>query len=208
MKKTSILTFIKNEKGSWHTAFKTDHSRQIYLSLVFVIGDMFTVEECYYLDRSTKKVPKALTISETFELGALTEKITRELDKSFSKIRFLDNHVLTREELISSYLSTEKKKILLLLKKNTQLRTIFKNKYHRAIYLDITLDGGRSYISDCHYADERSGMVPHGLTTIYFAFTLKNILQIVNDELEGGFSDVAIADEYTVALDRPICGSI
>ena len=202
--KPSKLIFNKYENG-WHTVFKTEHGRKIYLA-ISVSENVCSIEECYYLDRSVRKVPKCLTW-EPFAMDKLTEKISAELDKTFLEVKFIDEF-LGKEALIEGALEEEKKKILLLLKKNTQLRTIFKNKYHRAIYLEITLDGGRSYISDCHYADERSGMVPHGLTTIYFAFSLKNILQIVNDELEGGFSDVAIADEYTVALDRPICGSI
>lgn len=37
---------------------------------------------------------------------------------------------------------------------------------------------------------------------------MEELLRIVNTELEGGFSDVAIASEYTLVLDRPICGSI
>jgi hypothetical protein len=37
---------------------------------------------------------------------------------------------------------------------------------------------------------------------------LQELLRVVNDELEGGFTDVAIAGEYTLVLDRPICGSI
>ena len=201
----SILTLYREENGAYHTVFKTNHSRKIYLA-ISVNDDICTIEECYYLDRSVRKVPKCLTW-EPFAMDRLTEKISAELDKTFLEVKFIDA-LLGKEALIEDALEEEKKKILLLLKKNTQLRTIFKNKYHRAIYLEITLDGGRSYISDCHYADERSGMIPHGLTTICFAFSQKKMLQIVNDELEGGFSDVAIADEYTIALDRPICGSI
>ena len=200
----SSLIFNKSENG-WHTVFKTEHGRKIYLA-ISVNDDICTIEECYYLDRSVKKIPKCLTW-ESFAMDSLTEKIAAELDTTFSKIRFIDE-LLGKEDLIEGALEGEKKKILLLLKKDNQLRTIFKNKYHRAIYLELALDGDRGCISECHYADERSGHIPHGLTSIYFPFSLKNVLRIVNDELEGGFSDVVIADEYTVALDRPICGSI
>ena len=204
--KTSVLKFIKNENGGFHAVFKNNHARQIYLAL-FESGDTFTIEECYYLDRSTKKRPKALTF-EPFSRGELADKIARELDKSFSKIRFLENQILTEDELISSYLSDEKKKILLMLKEENVLRTVFKNKYHRAIYFEVTRTCGRALISDCHYADTRSGEVPQGLTTIYFPFSMERLLAVVNTELEGGFTDVAISERYTIALDRPICGSI
>ena len=204
--KTSVLKFIKNENGGWHAAFKTNHARKIYLALS-VSGDTFTIEECYYLDRSTKKRPKALTF-EPFGRGELADKIARELDKSFSKIRFLENQILTEDELISSYLSDEKKKILLMLKEENVLRTVFKNKYHRAIYFEVTRTCGRALISDCHYADTRSGEVPQGLTTIYFPFSMERLLAVVNTELEGGFTDMAVSEEHTLVLDRPICGSI
>ena len=204
--KTSVLKFIKNENGGFHAVFKNNHARQIYLAL-FESGDTFTIEECYYLDRSTKKRPKALTF-EPFSRGELADKIARELDKRFSKIRFLDNPILTEEELISSYLSDEKKRILLMLREGNVLRTVFKNKYHRAIYFEVTLTCGRALISDCHYADTRSREVPQGLTTIYFPFSMERLLAVVNTELEGGFSDVAISKRYTIVLDRPICGSI
>ena len=201
----SVLTLYRKENGVYHAVFKTNHARKIYLA-ISAKDDICTIEECYYLDRSVKKIPKCLTW-EPFAMDRLTEKIVAELDKTFLEIRFIDE-LLGKEDLIEGALEGEKKKILLLLKKDNQLRTIFKNKYHRAICLAITLDGDRGCIFDCHYADERSGHIPHGLTSIYFPFSLKNVLQIINDELEGGFSDVAIADEYTVALDRPICGSI
>ena len=201
----SVLTLYRKENDAYHTVFKTNHARKIYLA-ISVKDDICTTEECYYLDRSVKKVPKCLTW-EPFVMDKLTEKIAAELDKTFLEVKFIDE-LLDKEDLIEGALEGEKKKILLLLKKNNQLRTIFKNKYHRAIYLEITLDDDRGCISECHYADERSGNIPHGLTSIYFPFSLKNVLRIVNDELEGGFSDAVIADEYTVALDQPICGSI
>ena len=77
-------------------------------------------------------------------------------------------------------------------------------KYHRSIYLEITL----SVISDCHYADTRSEEILHGLTTIYFPFSTEVLLRIVNKELEGGFTDVAITADHSPVLNRPICGSI
>lgn len=202
----NILIMIKKEEGNYHTVFKNTHARIIYLALSKK-ADIYVVEECYYLDRSTKKVPKALNFG-AFGREALLVKISKELDKTFSEIRFLDNQILTKDELISSYLCGEKKKILLLLKEENVFRTIFKNKYHRSIYLEITLSGERALISDCHYADTRSEEIPHGLKTIYFSFSMEGLLKIVNTELEGGFTDIAVTEEHTLVLDRPICGRI
>ena len=204
--KPSVRIFIKNENDDWHIVFKNNHGRKIYLALS-VSGDMYEIVECYYLDRSTKKVPKTL-IFEPFGRKELADKFSRELDKSFSEIRFLENVILKKEDLIFAYLGGEKKKILLLLKEGNRLRTIFKNKYHRSIYFEVTLMQGRALISDCHYADTRSREIPRGLITIYFSFSMENLLTIVNTEVEGGFTDVAISEAHTLVLDRPICGSI
>ena len=204
--KKSVLTMIKNESGEYQAVFTNKHSRKLYLALS-LSGDICTVNECYYLDRSTKKIPKALNFG-AFGSEDILNKISRELDKTFSEIRFLENSILTKEKLIDSYLSEEKKKILLLLKTDSQLRTIFKNKYHRSIYLEITLLEERALISDCHYADTRSEEIPHGLKTIYFSFSMEGLLKIVNTELEGGFTDVAITEEHTLVLNSPICGRI
>ena len=203
--KPSILTFMKKENGAYHAIFKTNHSRKIYLSLS-VSGNVCTVEECYYLDRSTKKIPKALTF-EPFSRVVLADKIARELDKRFAEIRFLDNIIL-KKELIATDLGGEKKKILLLLKEEEHLRTVFKNKSHRVIFLEVKVEGDRGLIARCEYRDDRSSVMAFGLKTIYFDFSLPALLEIVNTELEGGFTDIAVTEEHTLMLDRPICGRI
>lgn len=205
MKKV-ILNLVKNENGNYHTVFKTRHARKIYLALS-VSGDLCTVTECRYLDRSIIKIPKAITFA-PFAIETLGEKISKELDTTFSEIRFSEKEMMTEEALITRFLGKEKKKILLMLRDGETLRTVFRNKTHRSIYLELRLDHGQALIFDCHYADDRSKGVPYGLTTIRFQFSLQELLRVVNEELEGGFTDVAIAGEYTLVLDRPICGSI
>ena len=197
---------MKNENGNYHTVFKTRHARKIYLAFS-VSGDLCTVTECRYLDRSIIKIPKAITFA-PFAIETLGEKISKELDTTFSEIRFSEKEMMTEEALITQFLGKEKKKILLMLREGETLRTVFRNKTHRSIYLEIRLDHGQALIFDCHYADDRSKGVPYGLTAIRFQFSLQELLRVVNEELEGGFTDVAIAGEYTLVLDRPICGSI
>jgi hypothetical protein len=204
--KPCILTLIKNENGNYHTVFKTRHARKIYLA-ISVSGDTCTVTSCRYLDRSTRKTPKALTFA-PFGVESLAEKIAKELDGVFYGIRFMENEILSEEELISRFLEKEKKKILLMLRDGKTLRIVFRNKTHRSIYLEIRLDHGQALIFDCHYADDRSQVVPYGLTAIRFRFSLQELLRIVNEELEGGFTDVAVSEVHTIVLDRPICGSI
>jgi hypothetical protein len=51
--------------------------------------------------------------------------------------------------------------------------------------------------------------IPHGLVTISFDYSLDNLLEIINQELEGGFSGIMTADDFQVPeLDRPFCGRI
>ena len=92
------------------------------------------------------------------------------------------------------------------------LKTVFKNKFRRVIYLEITLGGGIATISNCYYVDPRGKdleIPPQGLITVRFNFSLHNLLEVVNQELEGGFTDTVICEQSTVVLGTtPICGSI
>jgi hypothetical protein len=204
--KHSVLTLTPTLSGTYHAIFTNDHGRKLYIELS-VRDNICNFEKCYYIDRSSKKVPKNLT-SEECSFENLTDKIALELDKRFFRIEFSNTQPLCEQDLIALYLSCEKKHILLLLKEENTLRTIFKNRYYRSIYFEVTLDGNRALISTCHYCDERSGAknIPQGLKTIFFDFSLSKLLYIVNNELEGGFTDVAITENHTITLNRPICG--
>ena len=205
-KSTLILTL--SPSGTYHTVFGNNHGRKLYFELS-ANGNIGKVEECFYLDRQAKKSPKKLT-EEPFSLTSLLEKICAELDKSFERVEFSESPILDKNELISEYLHNEKKHVLLLLKEGNTLRTIFRNRHYRSIHLEIKRDGERALISVCRYCDTRSGTKnsPQGLKTIFFDYSLPRLLHIVNSELEGGFTDIAIAEEYTVTLSRPICGRI
>ena len=53
--KKSVLHLFKHTDGGYHTVFKTDHGRKIYLLLSCHHG-ICTVGECCYLDRSVPKL--------------------------------------------------------------------------------------------------------------------------------------------------------
>ena len=100
-----------------------------------------------------------------------------------------------------------------MLKDGEILKTIFKNRFRRSIYLEIDTSGEKALINVCKYCDVRGvgvDITPYHLTTIYFHHDkdFTNLLNIVNNELEGGFTDVVITESHTIVLDRPICGSI
>ena len=165
--------------------------------------------ECVYIDRHTPCFPKK-QVTKTVPINNLLELIRMELDKNFSEAIWLEE-ILSRDSLIESFQKPDKKKILLFLKEGNVIRTIFKSRVYRAILLEVRVSDGVGLITRCHYCDKRDQgrrITPHGLTTIFFPYSLKRLLEIVNNELEGGFTDVIISDDHTVALDRPICGWI
>jgi hypothetical protein len=151
-------------------------------------------------------------VSNVFPFDSLLNVVRKELDKEFADYR-VSEQAISKEEYIARYMGTEKRKILLVLKSGNILKTRFKNRHRRAILLEITLSNNHAVISQCRYCDTRSKcgekqITPQGLVTIYFDYSLDNLLTLVNSELEGGFTDVMVSEENTVILDRPICGRI
>lgn len=206
--KRSVLELYKNYNNEFHSVFKNNHGRLIYLALA-IKDDKCTISNCYYLDRSLYSVPKK-AVTKKCALNELLNIIKNELDKDFVDIDFC-NTLLSEKQLIGAELNKEKYNILIFLKDGNVLRTIFKNKFRRNIFLEITLGVDESLISKCRYCDKRgknANITPYGLKTIYFESGINNILSIVNTELEGGFTDILITAESTIKLDRPICGSI
>ena len=98
---------------------------------------------------------------------------------------------------------------------NLKMKTIFKNRMRREIYLEIILNEAKSYIKECRYCDTRGDesknkITPYRLVTVFFEHDneYRAILNIVNNELECGFTDIVVSESHTIKLDRPICGSI
>ena len=92
-----------------------------------------------------------------------------------------------------------------------RLKTIFKSKFRREIYLELALNDGVATIVKCYYVDKRAkGMKlpPQGIVTVRFDYSLEKLLEVVNSELEGGFTDAIITHQHTLTLDGPVCGSI
>ena len=125
---------------------------------------------------------------------------------------------ITKEQLLRHTRWEERPYILLFLRMSNGLYTCFKNRHRRSISLHVRLepdgDNQRAVIIDCCYCDERGKRAgqkytPHGLVTISFDYSLDNLLEIVNRELEGGFSGIITADDFQFPdLDRPFCGRI
>ena len=207
--KRSVLNLIKNENGDYHSVFKNNHGRRIYICLS-IYDCKCEIIKCFYIDRSSRPEPKKLK-SFRFHIETLLNVCANELDKVFVAYELDDSSVLSCEELISTETKREKYNILIFIHEDDLLKTIFKNKYHRAIYLEIKKLQDKALIKTCRYCDNRgedTDITPYSLTTIYFDFSFTNLLKITNTELEGGFTDIVITENHTIVLDRPICGSI
>jgi hypothetical protein len=83
--------------------------------------------------------------------------------------------------------------------------------YRRTIYLEISLNAEKANIIACHYADKKDGgkhKIPHSLTNLECGSGIDEILAFVNDELDGGFTNILLASEYDITLDQPIYGTM
>ncbi|MBR5809146.1 MAG: hypothetical protein IKY39_03465 [Clostridia bacterium] len=216
----SALSFTPSHDDGWHTVFKNNHGRKLYLKFNLSNEDYINICDCFYVDRpwetNQKSIPiKLKTSSCKFE--DLQEVLEKELDKKFYGIEFVnDENVLTTEAYIENFLKAKSKhKFLILVENGNALRTRFKNRTHRTIYLEIKKDVKNGLMSNCYYCDrvykrDKSLITPSGLTTIFFDYSLDAILEIVNEELNCDFTDVIVAKD-TFGFDKtelPICGSI
>lgn len=209
--KRSVLELHNAGENIYQAFIKNLHGRRMYLKLSIVNGEC-EILCCFYIDRTSRSEPQLLE-TRRFPLDELITVVARELDKSFGSYEFVDGPIVPMEDFIQQVTHREKYKILIMLKDGETLKTIFRNRFRRSIYLEIDTSGEKALINVCKYCDVRGvgvDITPYHLTTIYFHYDkdFTNLLNIVNNELEGGFTDVVITESHTIVLDRPICGSI
>ena len=209
--KRSVLELHNAGENIYQAYIKNLHGRRMYLKLSIVNGEC-EILCCFFIDRTRYSEPQLLE-TRRFPLDELITVVARELDKSFGSYEFVDGPIVPMEDFIQQVLHREKYNILIMLKDGEILKTIFKNRFHRSIYLEIDTSNKKALIKTCNYCDARgtdTNVTPYGLTTIYFCNdeNCTTLLNIVNSELEGGFTDVVITEKHTIVLDRPICGSI
>ncbi len=205
----SILELNTMGDNRYQAVFKNNHGRHIYLQ-VSIEDNSCCIAKCFYIDRRNRPEP---TLLETRDLSLdnLLSVVEKELDKSFDSYRFNTPSVKTMEAFIETTLRKEKDNVLIMLKDGNILKTIFKNRYRRAIFIEIDISGEKALVKTCRYCDARANgtkMTPRNLTTIYFVLSLENILDVINNELEGGFTDIVVTEEHTITLDHVICGAI
>lgn len=207
--KNKILSLFKSDNARYISIFRNNHRRIIYLCIIS-IGELVAIEECEYIDRYKSSRPKKLT-TRACELEKLTDVIREELDRDFESVELYSDTVVSKDYLIATFLGSQKKRILIMIAEGDKLKTIFKSKFRREIYLEITLNGDQATITRCYYVDKRAKglkIPPQGIVTVKFTFSLEKLIEVVNSELEGGFTDAIITHAHTLTLDSPICGAI
>lgn len=206
---------------------KTNHGRIIYLEIMSDTS-VVHVKDCYYLDRvqcgNIRAVPQKLTTL-NFRFTEMLQVVASELDRQYFGVEITDKFTdLTKDEFIAIQLKQTQRnyKFLILIGEGITfngipsiLRTRFKNRIHRSIYLEMHYEGnGRGVIADCHYYDRkykaRSKVIPETLTTVFFNYDRLAILNTVNRELNTAFTHVIFVTDGSLDINNEValCGNI
>ncbi len=201
------IEFRPTEEG-FSAIFKTDHGRRVLLTIRPREGK-YIIQSCRYIDRSEFTVPKKVVSHEVDEEKFLqflqAELDTTAWDYIFSKA------AARVADMVSEEFSKGKPKVLILLREGCRLKTIFKNRFRRVIQLTLKHDSDRFLVESCYYTDKRDAgahRIPPSLVSIECGTSAEDILQFVNDEPEGGFTHIVIADVHNIDLKVPICDAI
>ena len=221
MKKQS-LTLYRARDETMRTVFKNHHGRLIFLALK-VDDSICTIINHYYLDRAKFTVAKKLK-TRTFPFPELQTVIANELDRSFDEVNIVaDLSDLSTHEFIHYRLSelNQGYRFLIFIGEGelvngipSILKTRFKNRIHRSIYLEMQYRNGKGVISDCHYYDKkyrRRTVIPETLTTVFFDYDRSTILDVVNNELNTAFTHILFVTDGSLNIDNneaALCGNI
>ena len=172
--------------------------------------------QCFYIDRPWRPSPLKQKTKQC-RTEEFLDVLSAEIDKNFFGIEFVcDEECLSSDKFIEQSLQNKRKiRFLILVDDGYTLKTRFMNRTHRVINLEITRNISAAVVSRCNYCDknykdDRNDVVPSGLVTIQFDYSLDAVLKIANNELNGDFTDV-ITTADTFNFDKsnlPICGRI
>ena len=228
------ITFEKVGTSSDHRCIlKNQHGRKMYLELE-VKAESFRISECWYIDMNIgktgdkRKSAKPL-LWQTKELDSNIEKLknvfVEELDMTpFLEIGFVENEdtiFLTTEEFISQYTADDKYRFLILVQKKTEkgvvLETVIKNKVHRRIYVNLSLQKEKdAYIlEECYYSDRMYKLNERKMPeTVVDGNTRgllrEDLIQWFNEQLTCDFNAVLFVSPEDIKLDKckAICGTL
>lgn len=154
----------------------------------------------------------------------MLDVIAFELDRKYFGVEITDKFAaLNTTEFIDLQLKTMQRKYNFLIFVGegelidgipSILKTRFKNRIHRGIYLEMQYRNGKGVITDCHYYDrtykERSKVIPETLSTVFLEYNRQAILNIINNELNTSFTHIIFVADGSLDIDNKValCGNI
>ena len=225
MKKQQLILH-KTESGNYRSVIKTKHGRLIYLEIREGKNSL-SVINCFYLDRIRNgeyySSPQKL-ITRDFSFNEMLDVIASELDRKYFGVEITDKFAnLTNDEFIELQLKTMQRKYNFLIFVGegelidgipSVIKTRFKNRIHRGIYLEMQYRNGKGVITDCHYYDrkytQREIVIPEMLSTVAFSYNRQAIVNIINNELNTAFTHIIFVTDGSLDIDNEIalCGNI
>lgn len=225
MKKQQLILH-KTESGNYRSVIKTKHGRLIYLE-ISKSNNTVSVIELIYIDRirGGEYYSSPLKfVTKKFSYTNILDVVASELDRQYFGVEITDKFAdLTKDEFIDLQLKAMQRKynFLIFIGEGefidgipSVIKTRFKNRIHRGIYLEMRYSNGKGVITDSHYYDrkykERSKVVPEMLSSVFFEYNRQAILHIVNNELNTAFTHIIFVTDGSLDIDNEIalCGNI
>ena len=235
MKKSILTLEMFTSSGltnTFRTIFKTQHGRILFLSLK--VEDMFcSITDCFYIDRNqgrtgTERFNSKPLKLQTFRFPAddLLSVIEVELDKKFYGIEYIkdDSACLPLDEYLRIKTDSANNKYHFLIMVGdgesynglpVLLRTRLKNKLHRSIYIELAYyKDGQGVVKQCHYYDRKYRrqdikVTPPMLTSCFFPYSKKDILNLLNNEICCDFTHMIVTSEIDLDSNwTPLCGAL
>ena len=233
MQRKKIIFEKVGASSAYRCLLKNQHGRRIYIELN-VNTDNIKILECWYCDRNMGKTgdkrksaePLLWKTKETdSNVKNLKRVLVEELDMTpFGDISFIDNEdtiSLTEEEFISRHTANDKYRFLILVqrktKKGVMLETVIKNKVHRRIYVNLSLQKEKNaYILDeCYYSDRTYKLNERKMPETLVNGNTKglqreDLIQWFNEQLTCDFNAVLFVSPEDIKLDKckAICGTL
>ncbi len=233
MKRKKIIFEKVGASSDYRCLLKNQHGRKIYIELEVDLNK-WRITECWYIDRNIgktgdKRKSAIPLLWQTKEIDCNIERLryvlVEELDMTpFGDISFIDNEdtiSLTEEEFISRHTANDKYRFLIMVQQKTKrgvmLETVIKNKVHRRIYVNLSLQKEKNaYILDeCYYSDRTYKLNERKMPETVVDGNTKgirreDIIQWFNEQLTCDFNSVLFVSPEDIKLDKrkAICGTL